>query len=458
MTKPTQNQLCAAGKSGSGGEGGKGGKPPIPSTPPNWRSSWRIDAHDYRPGKFSNSERFSVPGQGGRTRTAQEIQSGQQKVKTLLGSQMKSSYVVKRKQKFWSSPGPVYVHLKTKDELDPCINPQMFSKYKRFVPELKVVNQLKDRGFHKLALNRVNIRDQSHGYIQPIKKSKARILKAAARQPPHCYLGLGVHLADLERPSTVSDLSFKSTTGRFYNTMDIRGDTPGPGNYKRPKDTVAVHTPHRNSIPFMAPHQIRPKTVASTRRGAAGENGAAAALPHSLLSLSKIAKHKKVLLRRQRLQKSRYKGGGGGVLFSSYFEPSMMFKWDMNRTRHLGPGCYQGSAQAKLDMEARSSTSVKFSPLPRPQTTNPSSRRKSGSGSGSRANTATQMWPRPMFAASSDMNRDNFDDLFWLQEQKQNGKEEELDASGDEDSEYTSGDNSGGSEYYESDGSADVAS
>jgi len=389
------------------------------STPPNWRCSWRLNTPDYTPGKFSQSERFYLPGQGGKARIAAQISNGQHKVKKLLGSQFKKSYVVQRKNKFWSSPGPVYVNLQTKDELDPSINPQMFSKYQRFVPELKVTNQLKDRGFHKLALNH-DLDRKSHGYIKPIKQSKARLLKERSRQPPHTYLGIGVHIANLERPISVH----LSKTDRFYNTMDkIKASTPGPGNYKRPEDTVKVHRPNRASIPFCPPHQQRPRTVGNLDRFKRHAASTTAILP----------RHKKnAALRRMRIRNNRYKGGGDGVKFSTYFEKSMMF--NLLKTPHLGPGCYPESAQTKLNLETRSSTSVRFNPLPlpRPKTTNSLGARTNKKmttsgveeGGVGENDGGAMMWPRPMYAVSSIVSRDNFEDHFWALENRQNGREE----------------------------------
>jgi hypothetical protein len=351
-----------------------------------------------------------LPGEGGKQRIREQLQGGQKMVKKLLGSQYKKNlYIVKRKNKFWVSPGPVYVKLRTKDESDPPINPQMFSKYKRFPPGLKEVHQQKDLGFHKLALNH-DLNTKSHGYIKPIKKSKARIAKRAIRTPPHTYLGLGVHIADLERPSSVH----LSKCDRFYNTMDkIKASTPGPGHYKRPKDTVQIHRPDRNSIPFCPPHKIRPKT-----------SGIISSRSKSITtSILQQRKNRNAELRRIRLRENSYKGGGGGVKFSSYFEPSMMFSFE---NLHLGPGCYPNSAQAKLNLETHSSTSVKFDPLRTQKTTpiailNDSKDKK------------VQSWPRPVFAVSKRVNQDNFEDHFWASESIQNGREDDEEEESDSD-------------------------
>jgi len=72
-------------------------------------ASWRVHcpAHPIpSPSKFGKGERFLIEGQGGKARQAAEIRNGQKKVIKLLGSQYKKEYIVQRKNKFWSSPGP----------------------------------------------------------------------------------------------------------------------------------------------------------------------------------------------------------------------------------------------------------------------------------------------------------------------------------------------------------------
>ena len=44
------------------------------------------------------------------------------------------------------------------------------------------------------------------------------------------------------------------------------------------------------------------------------------------------------------------------------------------------------------------------------------------------------MWPRPMYAVSSTVSRDNFEDHFWALENRQNGREE-VEVEEEEDSE-----------------------
>ena len=381
---------------------------------PNWRCSWRVDSldTDYSSGAFPKAERFLVPGQGGKAQQAAEIKCGTKLVKTFLGKYYKPKlHVVLRKDKFYTSPGPVYVKLKTKDELDPPQNPQQFSKYQRFVPSLQFTNQLKDDGFHKLTgLAEPIYSDSRYGYIKPRDTSKPRLLKAAARQPPFTYLGPGVHIANLERPSTVSDLSFKSSTLRFNNVTDtLRVQTPGPGHYRRPADSCAVHNPHRRSIPFCKPvSRIFPRT---RRRGEdqvpqQEENQLEHQSEQQLLVLPKKKK-------KYRPFKKKYTGGGNGVKFSSYVEPSMMFS---SKARHLGPGCYSMSAQAALDLEPRQSPAVKFRPLPRQKKLEVSSRKKGRERSS---------WPRPLFKDPEGVCADNFEQHFWSLENQQNGREDD---------------------------------
>ena len=379
-------------------------------------ASWRVHcpAHPIpSPSKFGKGERFLIEGQGGKARQAAEIRNGQKKVIKLLGSQYKKEYIVQRKDKFWSSPRPVYVKLKTKDELDPSINPQLFSKYRRFVPSLQFTNQIKDGGFHKLTgLAAPIYADSRAGYIKPIQQSQARLKKSAIKAPPHTYLGLGLHMADLERPKSVAF----DIRDRFDDTMErLKVKTPGPGNYKRPADSCHIHNPNSLSIPFWK--TVNDGSLAHRRKKQQEYHS----LSPAQAEAERILFEKRRIRRIRRLGRTkRYKGGGGGVKFSSYVEPSMMFSL---KNRHLGPGCYRGAAQAVLDLEPTAPV-LKFRPLAkvRPKTT--------PSGSRSRKNDKQilkQCWPREDCAERPEVNKDNFMDHFWELESRQNGRDEEED-------------------------------
>ena len=384
---------------------------------PNWRCSWRVDSldNDYSPGVFSKAEKFPIPGQGGKARTVAELQSGTKLVKKIMGKYYKKGkHVVSRRPKFFSSPGPVYVKLKTKDELDPPINPQKFSKYQRFVPSLQFTNQVRDGGFHKLTAPAVPIyADSRAGYIQPIQKNQPRTKKSAIKQPPHTYLGLGLHMADLKRPGTVQF----DVRDRFDDTFErLRVKTPGPGHYKRPKDSCYVHNPNRFSIPFWKP------VASDFARNRKDKHTLKLKLQSIENEMKKITKNKKNKKKNRGKEKQRMKNEhnlGGGVKFSTYVEPSLLFS---TKNTHLGPGCYQNSAQIMLDLEPRKSPVLKFRPLhshlTRPSTSPVKQRMRRASSSTS---SSSRQWPREeIYSESPDLNPHNFEAHFWETEEKQN--------------------------------------
>jgi hypothetical protein len=170
-----------------------------------------------------------------------------------------------------------------------------------------------------------------------------------------------------------------------------------------------VHNPTKRSIPFCKPvSRVLPKTKHRGKNQEKEQQAHQDASQEHQEQPEQQQKQKK----KYRLPRKKYTGGGNGVKFSTYIEPSMMFSM---KERHLGPGCYPMSAQAALDLEPRKSPIVKFRPLSR-------SRSSASQYLSSLKSSEECSWPRPLFKDPEGVNKDNFEDFFWSVENRQNAR------------------------------------